>query len=581
MTSHSRLRWPALREQHCPASSQASPSYAHLPCMTHPDRTLPEDVAASHDPEQDGQDARNAVGEGTARTHAPDKGKHRQREPELDTHLPGRAGPSRYSSRPARHRSLSSSRAMHSSSSALVTPMPSTPCPPSTPNMESSSSSPVSPPHRAPSASSTFRPSRSSRPHSPRLTATTTTTASSSVASSSCASTFMPAPSVPTSSDPSPSDSMAPTPASLSPLLRCPLCPSSDHLHSPVTLRCGHTLCTAHARPDARGRCPLPTCRSASPGPAVALHPESRVGYFAGAAGPAVPSVADRPRDGRTDVTVSKILELVDRAHAWLDEAERGDRVQPAPAYQSDEQTDSEAGDDDESAVPVCVDPEHDIEDMYLDPAPAAGTSTAAPTSSSMSSSLPGTSTAGRTHSPDQGLRTRRPRSRSPDATSRPRKRRRRFQHPPPPRRSPLEPTERDPAARFEKELLSELTCDICSQLFVQPVTAPCQHVSTFAFLRALGCTREAVQLYWWPRLLTLCGQTFCAGCLHRSLDYNMACPICRDGLEYTYFQEHPCNKLVLAISKNFKPENELSKLTVSRSTPDFPGGIRRAARRD
>lgn len=215
------------------------------------------------------------------------------------------------------------------------------------------------------------------------------------------------------------------------------------------------------------------------------------MGYFVGAAGPGAPSVADRPRDGRIDVTVSKIIELVDHAQAWFDDAACGDRVQPAPAYPLDEQTDDEAGDDDEA---VRVGPEHDIEDMYLDPATAARMSAAAPTSSFASSNLPGTSTADRTPSPDQ--RKRRSRSRSPDAPSRPRKRRRRLQHPPRTRHSPPELTERNPTARFEKELLSELTCDICSQLFVQPVTAPCQHVSTFVFLRALCYIREAAQLY-------------------------------------------------------------------------------------
>jgi hypothetical protein len=47
---------------------------------------------------------------------------------------------------------------------------------------------------------------------------------------------------------------------------------------------------------------------------------------------------------------------------------------------------------------------------------------------------------------------------------------------------APLDiPQMRDPPlntlARFEKELLTELTCEICFTLFYQPVTTPCQHV--------------------------------------------------------------------------------------------------------
>ncbi|KAH9843844.1 LON-domain-containing protein [Rhodofomes roseus] len=288
---------------------------------------------------------------------------------------------------------------------------------------------------------------------------------------------------------------MALTPARLLPLLRCPLCPSHTLLHSPVTLRCGDTLCAEHARADVRGRCPLPSCTSAPLAPALAPHPQSGVGYYTAPPMPGAPSAADRARPGRADVTVSKILELAERAQAC------------APAYppDADEHTDSE-GDDGE---PPRVDPEHDIDDMYLDPAPPAAEAVAGPSSAPASA-------VDTVSSPARDPRaTRRPRSCSPDAlsTARPRKRRRHL----PPRRPPPEPQERTPAARFEKELLGELTCDICSQLFVQPVTAPCQH-------------------------------TFCAGCLHRSLDYNAACPICRDPLEYAYFQDHPCNKLVLKI---------------------------------
>jgi hypothetical protein len=33
-------------------------------------------------------------------------------------------------------------------------------------------------------------------------------------------------------------------------------------------------------------------------------------------------------------------------------------------------------------------------------------------------------------------------------------------------------------ADQFEKELLAELSCEICLTLYYQPITSPCQHVS-------------------------------------------------------------------------------------------------------
>ncbi|KAH6914896.1 LON-domain-containing protein [Coprinopsis sp. MPI-PUGE-AT-0042] len=83
----------------------------------------------------------------------------------------------------------------------------------------------------------------------------------------------------------------------------------------------------------------------------------------------------------------------------------------------------------------------------------------------------------------------------------------------------PSEEPPRDPTlVQFEKELLQELSCDICSNLFYQPVTTPCQH-------------------------------TFCSKCLQRSLDHSPSCPVCRMDLPgYAYFQNHPSNKVILRI---------------------------------
>lgn len=71
---------------------------------------------------------------------------------------------------------------------------------------------------------------------------------------------------------------------------------------------------------------------------------------------------------------------------------------------------------------------------------------------------------------------------------------------------------------RFEKDLASELTCEICYMLLYQPITTPCQH-------------------------------TFCTKCLQRSLDHSTACPLCRQDLPgFSYFQDLPQNHLLLSI---------------------------------
>ncbi|KNZ79825.1 LON peptidase N-terminal domain and RING finger protein 3 [Termitomyces sp. J132] len=84
-----------------------------------------------------------------------------------------------------------------------------------------------------------------------------------------------------------------------------------------------------------------------------------------------------------------------------------------------------------------------------------------------------------------------------------------------------LPPDPADPIlAKFEKDLLAELTCEICFTLFYDPITTPCQHQ-----------------------------QTFCTRCLHRALDHGSTCPLCRKNLPgFLYFQEHPPNHLILSL---------------------------------
>ncbi|KAF9259523.1 hypothetical protein L218DRAFT_874451 [Marasmius fiardii PR-910] len=82
----------------------------------------------------------------------------------------------------------------------------------------------------------------------------------------------------------------------------------------------------------------------------------------------------------------------------------------------------------------------------------------------------------------------------------------------------PVIPLQVDTEDAFQKELVSELSCEICFSIFYEPTTTPCGH-------------------------------TFCSRCLHRSLDHSSWCPLCRQQLPgFNYFQNHPPNNTVLSI---------------------------------
>jgi hypothetical protein len=311
----------------------------------------------------------------------------------------------------------------------------------------------------------------------------------------------------------------------LLPLLRCPLCPDHSTLTAPVTLFCGHTLCAKHVSvpahlsslsPQSHTRfpillrltpCPLQGC-TASPATPVPLNipPASHITFY-----PAVGHHTDHDAasfatipDSRIDVTVNKLSMIIHQHRAQstrhLPSADSGSG--------SDSQTDEE----------------------ILDPRDLS------PTRASIAGSSANTGEGGPSSIPRQV---------SSDGSQQPGParmgaRKRRRKRVPPPRRLDAPAQSAD---QFEKELLTELSCEICLTLLYQPITSPCQHVS-------------------YPLLVSFilvdpppfC-QTFCAKCLHRSLDHTNRCPLCRQLLPgFSYFQDHPLNKTIMSISMPFHP---------------------------
>jgi hypothetical protein len=306
----------------------------------------------------------------------------------------------------------------------------------------------------------------------------------------------------------------------LLPLLSCPLCPPPSTLTAPVTLFCGHTVCAKHvsvpvpmnipsssqSRPDFPVRllrltpCPLNGCTAspATPTPPPNIPSSSRVTFYYSAGGLQqdhdAAAFATIP-GSRTDTTINKVAFIIHR-HDQQQQAQSTPRL-PAPdsGSGSDSQTDEEILDS-------------------QDPSPThiageASSSSSIPRQVSSDGSQPG------------------------PARRNARKRRRKQLLPPRRLDAPAHS-----ADQFEKDLLTELTCEICSDLLYQPVTSPCQHVRLSLTLSRLS----AVDRLSFP-------QTFCSRCLHRSLDHSNQCPLCRYDLPgFSYFQDHPFNKMIISI---------------------------------
>ncbi|GES78069.1 ATP-dependent protease La domain-containing protein [Rhizophagus clarus] len=78
--------------------------------------------------------------------------------------------------------------------------------------------------------------------------------------------------------------------------------------------------------------------------------------------------------------------------------------------------------------------------------------------------------------------------------------------------------------SKVKELLMTELDCQICYSLFIDPITTPCGH-------------------------------SFCKPCITRSLDHNSTCPICRQPLHnYNAYLHHPINKTIYSFIRALYP---------------------------
>jgi hypothetical protein len=247
----------------------------------------------------------------------------------------------------------------------------------------------------------------------------------------------------------------------LLPLLHCPLCPSSSPLVVPVTLLCGHTVCAKHvsippaSHPSPQDHlvprrlrltpCPLQGCNASpsNPVPPLNIPSSSRVTIYP-VLGPQLdrdPTAFETIPDSRTDVTINKLASIIHR----YDQHKRAQHTERLPTLDSSSDGDSQT--------------DEEILDTHA--SPSAGPSTSEPSSES-SIPRPVSSDA-----PQQG----------PVRIGAKKRRRKQL---PPPRRLDAPAQSAD---HLEKELLNELTCEICFMLLYQPITSPCQHVRSLSLL--------------------------------------------------------------------------------------------------
>ncbi|CAE6455517.1 unnamed protein product [Rhizoctonia solani] len=307
-----------------------------------------------------------------------------------------------------------------------------------------------------------------------------------------------------------PTETLRLRPSLLLPLLRCALCRLL--LEAPTTLNCGHTLCSKHmteARTDdGEGpslpvrdsfvQCPVEGCKPRQPVRVCVLgrlnELDSRAGVtFTPAAQHQHTTALSESSSGtsplrhvvKLDVTVSKLLEAITTAARRSSTST--DAHTTADTRTPDSRThrgDSPATDEDEGTA---------IGHNSLTQGRSSAHDRTQPTGSA---------------SPSRSDRA------SSQSPTRPRKKPRTH----PPAHTPTGLPDPSPSTSFEKDLLNELTCEICFMLLCNPITTPCQH-------------------------------TFCSTCLERSLDHSTKCPLCRLDLPpNAYFYQHAHNEVIVQI---------------------------------
>ena len=308
-------------------------------------------------------------------------------------------------------------------------------------------------------------------------------------------------------------------------------------LRNPFTLHCGHTVCSSHLPTlDHTQPCPLPVCSStANENTARPNIPSSsRVIYFPAAPPPPLPrqtatTSADQ-FEQLVDITVNKLIGVVSR---------HSPSPAPTSALEDSDQSDGDDEDAELERSPTGGTLPFSIEETELRVArdmrrssgrrrrPAPELVFQSTLSNHSESTLPSTSSTGvisadlvrdaLPSSPGRaGYPSSPPSPASCGATSDgsdsgsepPKKRRRRdsralvtdqqthpraiepeaetsdsghLNHPQQPTQQDAEPRqgpEEDLLTRVDKELLTELSCEICFAIYYQPVTTPCQHVS-------------------------------------------------------------------------------------------------------
>lgn len=238
------------------------------------------------------------------------------------------------------------------------------------------------------------------------------------------------------------------SPTAVDSLLCCAVC--HDLLRQPATLHCGHTVCALHVTgpgdhppPDSPlpPRCPLRGCDSTPvSSPALPRIPSSSRVRYHPAPDAAAPPPLVQPESvpaPRLDITLNKVIGLVARTKQSLQDT--------ATTDSSDAEPDSYS-----SAHDHLLRRPHKRRRRHISPPPQDDNA------DDLLSHLRKQAIRQRTLSHDEPVLPSLP----PSQTD-----------------TPLSHSKDAVLAGFQKDLLAELTCEICFVLLYQPITTPCQHV--------------------------------------------------------------------------------------------------------